>query len=71
VGAATERDRLDVAPVRVEPVRVAVARRIPVGGAEQHGQRCAIVDLLLTCPDGRRGTTTWAEWLSRHPAGSD
>jgi uncharacterized protein YbjT (DUF2867 family) len=22
----------------------------------------------LTCPDGRRGTTTWAEWLSRHPA---
>ena len=25
----------------------------------------------LTCPDGRRGTTTWAEWLSRHPAGTD
>jgi uncharacterized protein YbjT (DUF2867 family) len=22
----------------------------------------------LTCPEGRRGTTTWAEWLSRHPA---
>lgn len=22
----------------------------------------------LTCPDGRRGTTTWAEWLGRHPA---
>ena len=21
----------------------------------------------LTCPDGRRGTTTWAEWLRRHP----
>ena len=21
----------------------------------------------LTCPEGRRGTTTWAEWLSRHP----
>jgi uncharacterized protein YbjT (DUF2867 family) len=25
----------------------------------------------LTCPDGRRGTTTWAEWLSRHPARSE
>ena len=24
----------------------------------------------LTCPDGRRGTTTWAEWLNRHPARS-
>jgi uncharacterized protein YbjT (DUF2867 family) len=24
----------------------------------------------LTCPEGRRGTTTWAEWLSRHPARS-
>ena len=21
----------------------------------------------LTCPEGRRGTTTWAAWLSRHP----
>ena len=21
----------------------------------------------LACPEGRRGTTTWAEWLSRHP----
>jgi uncharacterized protein YbjT (DUF2867 family) len=25
----------------------------------------------LTCPEGRRGTTTWAEWLSRHPARSE
>jgi uncharacterized protein YbjT (DUF2867 family) len=25
----------------------------------------------LTCPDGRRGTTTWAEWLSRHQAHSE
>ena len=21
----------------------------------------------LTCPEGRRGTTTWAEWLNQHP----
>ena len=25
----------------------------------------------LTCPEGRRGATTWAEWLSRHPARSE
>jgi uncharacterized protein YbjT (DUF2867 family) len=25
----------------------------------------------LTCPEGRRGTTTWAEWLSRHPTRSE
>ena len=25
----------------------------------------------LTCPEGRRGTTTWAEWLSRHSASSE
>jgi uncharacterized protein YbjT (DUF2867 family) len=24
----------------------------------------------LTCPEGRRGTTTWAQWLSRHQAGT-
>jgi uncharacterized protein YbjT (DUF2867 family) len=25
----------------------------------------------LTCPEGHRGTTTWAEWLSRHPLRSE
>jgi uncharacterized protein YbjT (DUF2867 family) len=25
----------------------------------------------LTCPEGRRGTTAWAQWLSRHPARSE
>ena len=25
----------------------------------------------LTCPEGRRGTTTWAEWLTRHPPRSE
>jgi uncharacterized protein YbjT (DUF2867 family) len=25
----------------------------------------------LTCPEGRRGTTTWAEWLNRHPPRSE
>lgn len=24
----------------------------------------------LTCPEGRRGATTWGEWLSRHPSDS-
>jgi hypothetical protein len=23
----------------------------------------------LTCPNGRRGLTTWSEWLSQHAAG--
>ena len=25
----------------------------------------------LTCPEGRRGTTTWAKWLSQHPPRSE
>jgi hypothetical protein len=25
----------------------------------------------LTSPEGRRGTTTWAEWLTRHPPRSE
>jgi uncharacterized protein YbjT (DUF2867 family) len=25
----------------------------------------------LTCPEGRRGATTWGEWLSRHPLRSE
>ena len=25
----------------------------------------------LTCPEGRRGTTTWAEWLNLHPLRSE
>jgi uncharacterized protein YbjT (DUF2867 family) len=32
---------------------------LPGAAARAAGER--------TCPEGRRGTTTWAEWLSRHP----
>ncbi|MEV4429296.1 NAD(P)H-binding protein [Streptomyces sp. NPDC049602] len=35
--------------------------RLPVPSAVERAARD------LTCPDGKRGTTTWADWLRTHP----